>query len=79
MTIGPSGARGTHGNLGSGICLTDADLCDDLFFFYNRISNRNTSLIVGLAMGFPGSWTRSVVDGNAPNWTGGFVNVVINI
>jgi hypothetical protein len=50
-----SGARTTCGNLGSRIHLTDANLSDDLFLFYNRISNRNTLLRAGLAMGFPGA------------------------
>jgi hypothetical protein len=61
-----SGDRTTWGNLGSGICLTDANLSDDLFLFYNRISNRNTFLSVGLAMGFTLARTYSLVGGNAP-------------
>ena len=73
-----SGDRATCGNLGSGICLTDANLSHDLFLFYNRISKQNTFLSVGLAMGFPGAWTYSLVGGNAPSWAGGFVNVVID-
>jgi hypothetical protein len=43
----------TCGNLGSGICLTDANHSDDLFLFYNRIPSRKTFLRVVLAMGFP--------------------------
>jgi hypothetical protein len=73
-----SGDRATCGNLGSGICLTDANLFHDLFLFYNRISNQNTFLSVGLAMGFPGARTYSLVGGNAPSWAGEFVNVLID-
>jgi hypothetical protein len=72
-------ASATGGNLGSGIWLTDGNLSDDLFLFYNRISNRNTFLRFGLAMGFPTARTYSLVGGNAPNWTGRFVNVVIDL
>ena len=77
-TMATNGAKATCGNLGSGICLTDANLYHDLFTFYNRISNQNTFPNVGLAMGFTGARTYSLVCGNAPNWTGGLVNVIID-
>ena len=73
------GIRTTCKNLGSDFCLTGANLSDDLFLFYNRISSRNTFLSVGLAMGFTGARTCSMVGGNTPSWTGGFVNVIINL
>jgi hypothetical protein len=73
-----NGAKATCGILGSGICLTDANLSHDLFIFYNRISNQNTFPNAGLAMGLTGARTYSLVGGNAPNWTGGLVNIVID-
>ena len=66
-------ASATRGNPGSGICLTGANLSQDLFLICNSIPNQNTFLGVGLAMGFRGARTYSLVGGNAPNWTGGFV------
>ena len=49
-TMAASEDRATCGNLGSRICLTDANFSDDLFLFYKQFSNRNTFLSVGLAL-----------------------------
>ncbi|MDU8946667.1 alginate export family protein [Ovoidimarina sediminis] len=65
-----------NGNVVSGV--TDKHLADDLFLEYSRIINRNTFLTAGLSVSFPGAGIDNVVGGNAPNWTGGFVNVVFN-
>ena len=56
----------------------NAHLSDDVFLEYNRVINRNTYLTAGLSVSFPGKGIRDVVDGDAPNWVGGFVNVVVN-
>jgi hypothetical protein len=65
-----------NGNVVAGV--TDAHLSDDLFLEYNRVINRNTFLSGGLAVSFPGKGIDAVVGGSAPNWTGGYVNIVVN-
>lgn len=65
-----------NGNVVAGV--TDAHLADDLFLEYSRIINRNTFLTAGVSVSYPGAGIDNVVGGNAPIWTGGFVNVVIN-
>ena len=64
------------GNVVSGV--TDAHLADDLFLEWFRVLNRNTFLTAGVSASFPGAGIDAVVGGNAPTWTGGFVNVVFN-
>lgn len=59
----------TCGNLGTGICITNANLSDDLFLFHNRTSNRSAFLRTGLTMGFPTARTYTLVGGNAHNRT----------
>lgn len=58
--------------------VTNAHLSDDIFLEYNRIINRNTFLTAGVSVSFPGEGIRNVVAGDIPNWTGGFLNVVVN-
>ena len=65
-----------NGNVVAGV--TDKHLADDLFLEYSRIINRNTFLTAGFSISNPGSGIDTVVVGSAPNWTGGFVNVVVN-
>ena len=65
-----------NGNVVSGV--TDKHLADDLFLEYSRIINRNTFLTAGFSASMPGTGIDRVVGGNAPNWRGGFVNVVFN-
>lgn len=67
---------GGTANVISGV--TNAHLSDDVFLEYNRIINRNTFLTAGLSVSFPGKGIRTTVDGDVPNWTGAFVNVVFN-
>ena len=64
------------GNVVSGV--TDAHLADDVFLEYSRVINRNTFLTAGISASFPGSGINNVVSGDAPTWTGGFINVVVN-
>ena len=58
--------------------VTDAHLSDDLFLEYNRIINPNTFLNAGISTSIPGEGIKEVAGGSAPNWTGGFINVVFN-
>jgi hypothetical protein len=58
--------------------VTDPHLSDDFFIEYNRIINRNTFLTAGISLSVPGAGITSVVAGDVPNWTGGFINVVFN-
>ena len=67
---------GGTANVISGV--TNAHLSDDLFLEYNRIINRNTFLTAGVSISFPGKGIRDTVVGDVPNWTGGFINVVVN-
>lgn len=65
-----------NGNVVAGV--TDAHLSDDVFLEYSRIVNRNTYLTAGVSASFPGAGIDNVVGANAPTWTGGFINVVVN-
>ena len=67
---------GGTANVISGV--TNAHLSDDLFLEYNRIINRNTFLTAGVSISLPGKGIRDTVVGDVPNWTGGFINVVVN-
>lgn len=67
---------GPTANVISGV--TDAHLSDDVFIEYSRIINRNTFLTAGFSVSFPGTGIRNAVPGGVPNWSGGFLNVVIN-
>ncbi|MCV3242334.1 alginate export family protein [Mesorhizobium sp. ZC-5] len=58
--------------------VTNHHLSDDIFLEYNRVLNPNTYLTVGLSASFPGPGIDSVVQADAPTWTGGFANVVVN-
>lgn len=67
---------GGTANVVSGV--TDKHLSDDVFIEYSRIINRNTFLTAGISVSLPGDGTRSIVNGDVPDWTGFFVNVVVN-
>ena len=67
---------GNSSNVISGV--THAHLSDDLFLEYNRIVSQNIFLTAGLSVSFPGKGIRDTFGGHVPNWTGGFVNVVVN-
>lgn len=58
--------------------VTARHLADDIFLEYNRVLNPNTYLTAGFSVSFPGPGANSVVDADAPVWTGGFVNVVVD-
>lgn len=58
--------------------VTAKHLADDIFLEYNRVLNPNAYLTAGFSLSFPGPGANSVVSADAPLWTGGFVNVVVN-
>lgn len=58
--------------------VTDAHLADDLFLEYNRVLSPRMFLTAGVAISAPGRGIRIVTAGDDPNWTGGFVNIVVN-
>lgn len=69
----------TSGNVPSLVAgVTDHHLSDDVFLEYSRVLNENTFLTAGASVSFPGRGIDSATNGNAPNWIGGFVNVVVN-
>ncbi|OWY14228.1 hypothetical protein B6V73_16675 [Thioclava sp. JM3] len=67
---------GATANVLSGV--TNAHLSDDVFLEYSRIINRNTFLTAGVSVSIPGKGIKNAVPGKVPNWTGGFLNVVVN-
>lgn len=67
---------GTRANVVAGV--THAHLADDLFLEFNRVLDRNTFLSAGVAISVPGKGIRDIVGGSTPNWSGGFVNIVVN-
>lgn len=58
--------------------VTKHHLSDDLFLEYNHIFNQHVFLTAGISASFPGSGIEEAFPGNAPTWTGAFVNVVVN-
>ncbi len=58
--------------------VTNAHLSDDFFLEYNRIVTPNVYLTAGLSISIPGAGITGAAGGNAPNWIGGFINVVFN-
>lgn len=58
--------------------VTRHHLSDDIFIEYNRTLTRNVYLTGGFSVSFPGAGADSIIHADAPNWTGGFVNVVVN-
>ena len=63
-------------NLIAGV--TKHHLSDDVFLEYNHIFNPNVFLTAGISASFPGAGIKAAFPGNAPTWSGAFVNVVVN-
>lgn len=57
---------------------TARHLADDIYLEYNRVLTQNIYLTTGFSVSFPGPGSASLVNGNLPVWTGGYVNVVAN-
>lgn len=58
--------------------VTDAHLSDDFFLEYTHIINPNIFLTGSYSISLPGGGIKNAAGGDAPNWTGAFINVVIN-
>lgn len=58
--------------------VTDAHLSDDFFLEYTHIINPNTFLTGGVSVSVPGNGIESAAGGDAPIWSGVFLNVVVN-
>ncbi|MCH7228428.1 alginate export family protein [Haloferula sp. A504] len=58
--------------------VTDAHLSDDFFLEYTRVINPHTFLTGGFSISIPGKGIDRASGGDAPNWTGAFLNVVVN-
>ncbi|RQO60530.1 hypothetical protein DBR47_09235 [Paucibacter sp. KBW04] len=67
---------GESANLVAGV--TTADLARDLFLEYSHLISRHLFLSAGLAISKPGKGIRDVTGGSAPNWSGGYLNLVFD-
>lgn len=67
---------GATANVVAGV--TDPHLADDVFLEYNRVISRHLFLSGGVAVSRPGKGIREVTQSAPPNWSGGYVNVVVN-
>lgn len=56
--------------------VTAHHLSDDLFLEYIRVLRPNLYLTAGISVSIPGAGVDSIVNANAPSWTGAFVNLV---
>ena len=66
-------------DLGSVISgVTANHLADDFFVEYTRVLTPNIFLTGGFSISIPGKGIENAFGGDAPSWTGGFVNVVVN-
>ncbi|WP_128893195.1 hypothetical protein [Erythrobacter sp. HKB08] len=66
-------------DLGSVISgVTANHLADDFFVEYTRVLTPNIFLTGGFSISVPGKGIENAFGGDAPAWTGGFVNVVMN-
>jgi len=67
---------GSTANVVAGV--TSSHLADDVFLEYNRVISRHLFFSAGVAVSVPGKGIRDVADGDAPDWTGGYLNLVMN-
>ena len=58
--------------------VTSPHLSDDLFIEYTRALTPRIYLTAGFSVSLPGPGVDSMIDADAPYWTGGFLNVVAN-
>ncbi|URK88265.1 hypothetical protein LP421_13130 [Rhizobium sp. RCAM05350] len=75
--------QGTRIELANGVPnpvagVTKKHLTDDVYLECNRVVNANTYLTAWFSVSFPGAGLDSMVGKKAPNWKGGFINVVVN-
>lgn len=59
--------------------VTRAHLSDDLYLEYSRVVTPNIYLTAGVSVSTPGAGINSIVPSrDAPHWSGGFVNLIVN-
>jgi len=59
--------------------VTRAHLSDDFYLEYSRVVTPNIYLTAGISVSVPGAGINSIVPSrDAPFWTGGFVNLIVN-
>ena len=58
--------------------VVDAHLSDDFFLEYTHIVTPNFFLTGGFSISIPGGGIKEAAGGDAPIWTGAFLNAVIN-
>lgn len=67
-------------DLGSVIAgVTANHLADDFFIEYTRVLTPNAFLTGGFSLSIPGKGIEIAFGGDAPAWTGAFVNLVVNM
>ncbi|GAA0732916.1 alginate export family protein [Aquimarina litoralis] len=57
--------------------VTNSHLADDVFIEYNKIIGKHLFFNAGFSISFPGKGIRNITNSTS-NWTGGFLNFVIN-
>ncbi|WP_324826626.1 hypothetical protein [Qipengyuania zhejiangensis] len=63
------------GSVISGV--TNGHLADDFFVEYTHLLNQNIFVTAGASVSTPGKGIKVASGGDAPSWTGGFVNLVV--
>ncbi len=59
--------------------VTRKHLSDDFYLEYSRVVTPNIYLTAGISVSTPGAGINSIVPSvDAPNWTGGYVNLIVN-
>jgi len=59
--------------------VTRKHLSDDFYLEYSRVVTPNIYLTAGISVSIPGAGIDSIVPSvDAPRWTGGFVNLIVN-
>jgi len=59
--------------------VTDYHLADDLFVEYTYLMSQSVFITLGFSVSFPGDGINAALGEDAPNWPGGFANVVIHL
>ncbi|TAP42333.1 hypothetical protein [Alteromonas sp. KUL49] len=57
--------------------VTEAHLADDIFLEYTYLKSESVFITLGYSVSFPGDGINSALGQRAPNWPGGFANVVV--
>jgi hypothetical protein len=57
--------------------VTDGHLADDFFVEYTYLMSQTTFVTVGVSLSKPGDGINKALGSEGPNWSGGFVNIVM--